>query len=105
MDTRKSMYSNIILSGATTMFPGFSSRLEKEMKNLYFDRILKKNPTKDFSKIIEIIDTPRRKYSVFSGASFLAQFYQSQPDYWITKQEWEEYGTKIIHQKCQNFIK
>lgn len=99
------MYSNIILSGATTMFPGFSSRLEKEMKNLYFDRILKKNPSKDFSKIIEIIDTPRRKYSVFSGASFLAQFYQSQPDYWITKQEWEEYGTKIIHQKCQNFIK
>ena len=87
------------------MFPGFSSRLEKEMKNLYFDRILKKNPSKDFSKIIEIIDTPRRKYSVFSGASFLAQFYQSQPDYWITKQEWEEYGTKIIHQKCQNFIK
>lgn len=87
------------------MFPGFSSRLEIEMKNLYFERILKKTSSKDLSKVIDIVDTPRRKYSVFSGASFLAQFYQSQPDYWITREEWEECGVKIIHDKCQNLIR
>jgi len=99
------MYSNIILSGATTMYPGFSSRLENEMQSLYCERILKKPKSKEAAKIIDIVDTPRRKYSVFSGASFLAQFYINQPDYWITKEEWEEFGNRIIHSKCQNSIK
>jgi actin-related protein 2 len=105
IDTRRSMYSNIVLSGATTMFAGFSSRLENEMKQLYYNRILKKPLSKESSKIIDIVDTPRRKYSVFAGASFLAQFYESQPDYWITKEEWQECGNRIIHDKCQNMIK
>jgi len=86
------------------MFPGFSSRLENEMKSLYAERILKKPGSRDAAKIIDIVDTPRRKYSVFSGASFIAQFYASQPDYWITKEEWEEFGIKIVHKKCQNMI-
>lgn len=96
------MYKNIILSGATTMFPGFSSRLENEMRNIYAEKILKKPGSKDAAKIIDIVDTPRRKYSVFSGASFIAQFYSSQPDYWITKEEWDEFGVQIVHKKNQN---
>jgi len=43
MDVRKNLYSNIILSGASTMFPGFSSRLENEIKALYKEKILKNN--------------------------------------------------------------
>lgn len=43
MDVRKNLYSNIILSGASTMFPGFSSRLENEIKALYNEKILKNN--------------------------------------------------------------
>jgi actin-related protein 2 len=41
MDVRKSLYSNVVLSGASTMFPGFSSRLELELKKLYKEKILK----------------------------------------------------------------
>ena len=41
MDTRKALYENIVLSGANTMFPGFSSRLENEVRNLYKERVLK----------------------------------------------------------------
>jgi len=41
MDVRKSLYSNVVLSGASTMFPGFSSRLELELKSLYKEKILK----------------------------------------------------------------
>lgn len=101
MDSRKLLYNAIVLSGATTMFPGFSSRLETELKNSY-----KKNVLKDISKEIKIsiniIDPPRRKFSVFMGASFLANFYASNPDYWITRQDWEEIGPNIILKKCQN---
>ncbi len=41
MDVRKELYSKIVLSGANTMFPGFSSRLENEMKSIYKEKILK----------------------------------------------------------------
>jgi actin-related protein 2 len=103
MDTRKSLYDNIVLSGANTMFPGFSSRLESEVRNQYKEKILK-DSTRDIKIKINIVDTPRRKHSVFIGACFLANFYANQESYWITKEEWDEVGAKIIGQKCQNLI-
>lgn len=85
------------------MFPGFSTRLEKEVKNLYKDRILK-DAKKDIKIKMNIVDTPRRKYSVFIGACFLAKFYNELESYWISKEEWDEVGPKIIYKKCQNLI-
>jgi actin-related protein 2 len=41
IDTRSEFYKHIVLSGGTTMYPGLPSRLEREMKQLYLDRILK----------------------------------------------------------------
>lgn len=41
IDTRAEFYKHIVLSGGTTMYPGLPSRLEREMKQLYLDRILK----------------------------------------------------------------
>lgn len=85
------------------MFPGFSSRLETELKCLYKKKVLKE--TGENNKIkINIIDTPRRKFSVFMGASFLANFYAEQESYWISKEEWAECGPKIIYEKCQNIM-
>jgi actin-related protein 2 len=103
MDTRTSLYSNIVLSGANTMFPGFSSRLENEVRTMYKEKVLK-DAQREIKIKINIIDTPRRKYSVFIGACFLANFYANQEQYWITKQDWEEVGPKIIQQKCQNLL-
>jgi actin-related protein len=40
MDTRQQLWSHIVLSGGTTMLPGFSSRLEKELKILYKKNVL-----------------------------------------------------------------
>ncbi len=85
------------------MFPGFSSRLESEVKTLYKERILK-NSGGEIKINLNIIDTPRRKYSVFIGACFLANLYGEYEDYWISKKEWEEIGPSIIHKKCQNLI-
>ncbi len=103
MDTRKSLYSSIVISGANTMFPGFSSRLENEIKKLYKEKILK-DSKKDVKINMNIIDTPRRKYSVFIGACFLANFYANQEAYWITRDEWLDIGPRIFETKCQNMI-
>jgi len=36
MDVRKDLYANIIISGGTSMFPGFSTRLENDVRDIYF---------------------------------------------------------------------
>ena len=98
------------------MFPGYASRLYNEMKALYKKKTLKIEPTKSGNgkktskknKVITIIDSARRKYSVFIGATVLAQFENSEKGensgYWITKQDWDECGPDIIFKKCQNII-
>ena len=58
-------------------------------------------------KVINIIDSARRKYSVFIGATVLAQFENREngdSGYWITKQDWEEVGPDIVLKKCQNIM-
>jgi len=111
------------------MFPGYTSRLYNEMENLYKEKTLKIEPTKSDNgdktskskstksdngdktskknKVINIIDSARRKYSVFIGATVLAQFENSEKGdsgYWITKQDWEEVGPDIVLKKCQNIM-
>ena len=41
LDTRADFYKHIVLSGGTTMYPGLPSRLEREIKQLYLERVLK----------------------------------------------------------------
>ena len=41
IDTRSEFYKHIVLSGGTTMYPGLPSRLEREIKQLYLERVLK----------------------------------------------------------------
>ena len=87
------------------MFAGYASRIEKEIKNLYKERGLKNTKDKTVKININIIDSPRRKYSVFIGATVLAEAAnRPESDYWITKQDWEECGPDIIFKKCQNII-
>lgn len=38
---RADLYKHIVLSGGTTMYPGLPSRLERELKQLYLERVLK----------------------------------------------------------------
>ncbi len=37
---RPDFYKHIVLSGGTTMYPGLPSRLEREIKQLYLERVL-----------------------------------------------------------------
>jgi actin-related protein 2 len=40
IDTRPEFYKHIVLSGGSTMYPGLPSRLEREIKQLYLERVL-----------------------------------------------------------------
>ena len=88
------------------MFAGYASRLLKEIQNLYVEKGLKNVKDKSIKIKMDIIDSPRRKYSVFIGATVLANIYNKEQgqDYWITKQDWDEVGPDIIFKKCQNII-
>ena len=114
IDCRVGLYGGIVLSGANTLFPGFASRIENEIKKLYKQTALKLTKDKRIKININVIDSPKRKYSVFIGASIIANHYNSadNEDYWITRDEWlecEDTGNytkeNLIKNKCQSYLK
>lgn len=48
IDIRPELYKHIVLSGGSTMYPGLPSRLEREIKQLYLERVLR-GDTEKFS--------------------------------------------------------
>ena len=88
------------------MFPGYASRIDIELRKLYTENNLKLAKTKTIKIPITIIDSPRRKYSVFIGATILANL-SNRPEnlgYWISKKDWDESGPNIVLKKCQNIL-
>jgi len=92
IDTRKDLYGHIVLSGGSSMYPGLPSRLEKDLKALYLDKVLKGDKTKEGRVKIRIEDPPRRKHMVFLGGAYLADIMKNNDAFWISKQEYNEQG-------------
>jgi len=88
IDIRKDLYTNVVLSGGTTMFKGIDKRLNKELTTLA-----------PASVKVKIVAPPERKYSVWIGGSILSSLSTFQ-DMWITKDEYDESGPGIVHRKC-----
>ena len=88
-DAHEEMFSNIVLSGGSTLFPGFAERLQTEITALA-------PPTMK----VKVITTPplERKISSWIGGSILASCSTFQP-LWITKQEYEESGLSRAREK------
>ena len=89
------------------MFPGYASRIDIELKKIYTQNTLKLAKEKKIKIPINIIDSPRRKYSVFIGATVLSKAYNGPEydQYWISKKDWEVSGPKIILKKCPNILR
>ncbi|XP_069329051.1 actin-related protein T3 [Eulemur rufifrons] len=87
-DLRNSFFSNILLAGGSTCFPGFDKRLVKD--------IAKVAPA---NTPVQVTAPPERKISVWMGGSILASLSAFQ-DMWITAAEFKEVGPNIIHQRC-----
>jgi actin-related protein len=90
IDVRKELFSNILLSGGTTMFPNIAERLTMELQKLA--------PTSIVDKV-RVIANPERKYCVWVGGSILSSINNFQ-SMWITKSEYEESGPQVVHRKC-----
>ena len=88
VDIRRALYENILLSGGTTMMVGMQERLDKEMAFMAPSAIK-----------CQVIALPQRQYLPYAGGMVLASL-SGLNDKWVTKQEYEEFGSKIMHIKC-----
>ncbi len=59
IDLRPEFYKHIVLSGGTTMFAGLPSRLEKDMKDLWVERVAKGDRSRLNKFKLKIEDPPR----------------------------------------------
>lgn len=87
LDLRKTFYSNIVLSGGSTLFQGFGDRLLSEIKKL---------TPKDIK--IRISAPQDRLYSTWMGGSILAAL-DTFKKMWVSKKEYDDNGARIIDQK------
>ena len=88
-DLQQDLFSNILLSGGSTMFPGMVERMEKEMTSLVPE-----------STKINIVAP--QQYSSWIGGSNIASLSTFQK-MWISKQEYDESGDsgpRIVNSKC-----
>ncbi|CAH8385404.1 unnamed protein product [Eruca vesicaria subsp. sativa] len=88
VDIRKDLFRDIVLSGGSTMFPGFADRMSKELAVLVPD-----------SMKLKVVAPPERVNSAWVGGSILASLSTFQ-EMWVTKAEYDEIGPWIIHRKC-----
>ncbi|KAM9998626.1 hypothetical protein ACTFIY_008290 [Dictyostelium cf. discoideum] len=91
IEIRRGLYNNIILSGGTTMLPDFNNRIKNELINL--------SPSSMKIKVVENNKNENNSHSAWIGGSIfssLSTFEQQS----ISKQEYLEYGSKIIQRKC-----
>lgn len=96
IDIRPEMYKHIVLSGGSTMYPGLPSRLEREIKQLYLERVLKGDTDKLSKFKIKIEDPPRRKDMVFIGGAVLASVMKDKDDFWMSREEYQEKGVRVL---------
>ena len=73
-DIREDLYKNVVLSGGTTMFPGFVERLNKELTSLT-----------PIDTKIKISAPQERKFLAWIGGSILSSLNTFQT-MWITKE-------------------
>jgi len=88
VDVRRDLFSNIVLSGGTTMFEGIAERLDKELTALAPSTVR-----------VKVLASPERKFMVFMGGSIVSGLSTFQ-SMWVTKDEYDEAGASIVHSKC-----
>ncbi|GAV01543.1 hypothetical protein RvY_12239 [Ramazzottius varieornatus] len=87
LDLRKTLYSNIVLSGGSTLIRGFGDRLLQEVKTM---------APKDIK--VRIAAPQERLYSTWIGGSILASL-ETFRRMWISKKEYQAEGLRVVHRK------
>lgn len=84
---RDELWGNVVLSGGTTLLPGFAARFEKELRALAAPQAP-----------IQVHAPDTRGYGAWLGGSVLASVLPLNS--WASKQEYEELGPAVVHRKC-----
>uniref|UniRef100_UPI00398F8D0E actin-1-like isoform X3 n=1 Tax=Pristiophorus japonicus TaxID=55135 RepID=UPI00398F8D0E len=85
---RPELLNNIVLSGGSSMFPGFAERIQKEMGELAPSRFK-----------LNVDASPQRKFSVWIGGSITTSLNTFQ-SMWVYRKDYDEKGPAIVHRKC-----
>ncbi|KAF4801596.1 Actin-like protein 10 [Turdus rufiventris] len=87
---RKHVLGNIVLSGGSSMFPGFPERMCLELNFLLQGAGVR----------IEVLANPRRDAAAWAGGSMAASLTSFQHT-WMTKGEYQEHGAEYVHTRFQ----
>jgi actin beta/gamma 1 len=90
IDVRKTLQSNIVLSGGSTTFPGFADRLQREIRGFA--------PTAAAANI-RVVQSANQKHAVWTGAQVFATLRSMQEDQWMSIEDYDECGASFIHDK------
>ena len=91
LDLRKTLFSQIVLAGGSTMFPGYGDRLLNEVR-----RLAQQSNCTDVK--IRISAPPNRKLMTWTGGSILASL-AAFKTMWVSKAEYDEVGASSIHRR------
>lgn len=97
------MLQNIVFSGGSTLFDGFSERFTEELnqlnekKNKEVAKVINSYYNEDSSSLE--IKKKKRMLGSWRGGSILSSL-SSFKKMWMTKEEYQEYGYFIVQRKC-----
>lgn len=89
LDLRRNLFSQVVLSGGNTLFPGFGERLLHEVR---------KHALSPKDAKIRIAAPPERLYTTWIGGSILASL-STFKNMWILKSDYLENGSRIFKSK------
>jgi len=85
LDLRSKLFSQIVLAGGSTLFPGFGDRMLYEVRS--------RSPA---HTRIRISVPPERLHSTYVGGSILASLATFKA-MWVSRAEYEEHGSAVLH--------
>lgn len=87
-DIRRDFYSNVILSGGSTLFSGLGQRLESEIGKLAPEGYK-----------VGVVEKDEREFLAWIGGSIISSMTSSQ-QMWVSKAEYDGFGPSIVQRKC-----
>ncbi|KAK8803745.1 hypothetical protein WA158_001439 [Blastocystis sp. Blastoise] len=106
IDTRRSLYNNIVIAGGSSLFKGFGKRLQRDINRSVKARI-ESNRQEISSKLssaeviaeksidVNVTEPKDRQYASYIGGSYVA----SNPNFLsgcVTKEQYDEYGSSVM---------
>lgn len=88
VDLRRSLYSNVVVSGGTSTVRGLPERLRAGLQERVPPAVK-----------VKVSAPAERKYAVFRGGAVLSNL-QTFQQMWVTRDEYDEVGVNVVHRRC-----